>query len=82
MLLYTTQEKGNDNMQDIKKEVLNIREEYECKYVGEPELQAIRHRLQSINNQAKITVERGISNIVYFYAELESEKYGNIMYVE
>lgn len=69
-------------MQNIKREVLNIREEYECKYVGEPELQTIRHRLQNINNQAKITVERGISNIVYFYIELESEKYGNIMYVE
>lgn len=69
-------------MKTIKDEVLNIREEYECKYVGESELQTIRHRLQSINNQAKITVERGISNIVYFYAELESEKYGNIMYVE
>ena len=68
-------------MQNIKREVLNIREEYECKHVGEAELQAIRHRLQSINNQAKITVERGVGNIVYFYAELESEKYGSIMYV-
>ena len=69
-------------MENIKREVLNIREEYECKSVGEPELQTIRHRLQNINNQAKITVERGVGNIVYFYAELESEKYGNIMYVE
>lgn len=68
-------------MQNIKKEVLNIREEYEHKYVGESELQKIRHRLQNINDQAKITVERGIGNIVCFYAELESEKYGNIMYV-
>lgn len=68
-------------MQNIKNEVLNIREEYEHKYVGETELQTIRHRLQNINNQAKITVERGVGNIVYFYVELESEKYGNIMYV-
>ena len=69
-------------MQNIKDEVLNIREEYECKHIGESELQAIRHRLQNINDQAKITVERGTGNIVYFYVELESEKYGNIMYVE
>lgn len=69
-------------MQAIKEEILNIREEYECKYVGESELQTIRHRLQNINNQAKITVERGIGNVVYFYVELESAKYGNIMYVE
>ena len=69
-------------MQDIKNEILNIREEYECKYVGESELQTIRNRLQNINDQAKITVERGVGNIVYFYVESESEKYGNIMYVE
>lgn len=69
-------------MENIKREVLNIREEYECKYVGETELQTIRHRLQNINDQAKIRVERGVGNIVYFYVELESEKYGNIMCVE
>ena len=69
-------------MQNIKKEVLNIREEYEHKRVGETELQTIRHRLKNINDQAKIIVERGIGNIVYFYVESESEKYGNIMYVE
>lgn len=69
-------------MENIEREIRNIREEYECKYVGESELQTIRHRLQNINSQAKITVMRGVGNIVYFYAELESEKYGNIMYVE
>lgn len=69
-------------MQNIEREILNIREEYEHKYVGESELQAIRHRLQNVNNQAEIIVMRGVGNIVYFYAKLESEKYGNIMYVE
>ena len=69
-------------MENIEREIRNIREEYEHKYVGESELQTIRHRLQNINSQAKITVMRGVGNIVYFYAELESEKYGNIMYVK
>lgn len=69
-------------MKNLKNEIITIRQQYECKHVGEHELQHFRDRLYQVNNQAKITVERGVSNVVYFYVELESEKYGNIMMTE